>query len=109
MKYDLFISYSRDDIKQVIPIKEEIEHATGANCRMDLDGIESGQLFKRVIISAINRSGTLLFMLSNKSMRSEWALDELDFAKKKEKRLVIVHLEDVEQTDEFYFTYHKYY
>ena len=106
--YDIFISYSRQDLEQVKPVKEEIERITGASCWMDLNGIESGQIFKRVIISAINRSDTLLFMLSNRSMRSEWPLDELDFAKKKEKRLVIVHLEDVEQTDEFYFTYHKY-
>lgn len=107
-KYDIFISYSRHDLQQVKPIKEEIERITGASCWMDLDGIESGEQFKKVIISAINSSDTLLFMLSNRSMRSEWALDELDFAKKKEKRLVIVYLEYVEQTDEFYFTYHKY-
>lgn len=106
--YDIFISYSRYDLEEVRPIKEEIERITGASCWMDLDGIESGEQFKKVIISAINYSDTLLFMLSNRSMRSEWALDELDFAKKKKKRLVIVHLEEIEQTDEFYFTYHKY-
>jgi hypothetical protein len=47
-------------------------------------------------------------MLSEHSMRSDWALDELDFAKMKAKRLVIVHLEELQMTDEFYFTYHKY-
>lgn len=106
--YDIFISYSRHDLEQVRHIKEELERITGASCWMDLDGIESGEQFKKVIISAINRCDTLLFMLSNRSMRSEWALDELNFAKNKKKRLVIVHLEYVEQTEEFNFTYHKY-
>jgi len=75
---------------------------------MDLDGIESGERFKKVIISAINRSDTMLFMLSCNSIKSEWALDELNFAKMKGKHLVIVRLEEVRMTDEFYFTYHKY-
>lgn len=106
--YDIFISYSRHDLEKVKPIKEEIERITDASCWMDLDGIESGEQFKKVIISAINRCPTMLFMLSTHSIHSDWALDELDFAKKKEKRLVIVYLEYVEQTDEFYFTYHKF-
>lgn len=107
-KYDIFISYSRHDLERVKVIKQDLELATGASCWMDLDGIESGEQFEKVIISAINRSDTMLFMLSKSSMNSEWALDELDFAKKKKKRIVIVHLEEVEQTDQFYFRYHKY-
>lgn len=106
--YDIFISYSRADLERVKAIKAELERSTGALCWMDLDGIESGEQFEDVIISAINRSGTMLFMLSERSMRSEWALDELDFAKKKKKRIVIVHLEEVELSNKFYFRYHKY-
>ena len=107
-KYDIFISYSRHDLEKVKEAMAEIEQSTTARCWMDLDGIESGEQFKKVIISAINHSDTMLFMLSNSSMRSEWALDELDFAKMKGKRLVIVHLENVSMIDDFYFTYHKY-
>lgn len=107
-KYDIFISYSRLDLEQVKSIKQDVELTTGASCWMDLEGIESGEQFEKVIISAINRSDTMLFMLSKSSMNSDWALDELDFAKKKKKRIVIVHLEAVEQTDQFYFRYHKY-
>lgn len=107
-KFDIFISYSRADLERVKAIKAELEHSTGALCWMDLEGIESGEQFENVIISAINRSDTMLFMLSESSMRSEWALDELDLAKKKRKRIVIVHLEEVELSDKFYFRYHKY-
>ena len=106
--YDIFISYSRQDLKQVTKIKNELERETGSSFWMDLDGIESGEQFKKVIISAINRSPTMLFMMSTHSMHSDWALDELDFAKRKGKRLVIVAIDKVEMTDDFYFTYHKY-
>lgn len=107
-KYDIFISYSRADLERVKTIKTELERSTGALCWMDLEGIESGEQFENIIISAINRSDTMLFMLSESSMRSEWALDELDFAKRKGKRIVILHLEDVRLSDTFYFRYHKY-
>ena len=106
--HDIFISYSRTDFELVQKIKSELESATGARCWMDLDGIESGEQFMNVIISAISRSDTLLFMMSEASMRSEWALDELDFAKRKRKRIVLVAIDDVEMTDKFYFSYHKY-
>jgi len=107
-KYDIFISYSRYNLKKVKEILAEIEQSTDVRCWMDLDGIESGEQFENVIISAINRCEIFLFILSEKSMNSEWTLDELDFAKKKGKRIVIVSVEDVKMSDMFYFRYHKY-
>ena len=97
--FDIFISYSRHDVIRVTQIKNELERETQSSCWMDLDGIESGEQFVNVIISAINRCNTVLFMMSEHSMNSEWALDELDFAKKKKKRVVLVAIEDVEITD----------
>lgn len=108
MAKEIFISYSRKDFDKVKAIKDEIDRELGVNCWMDLDGIESGDQFKNVIISAINSHDTFLFMLSPNSMQSEWALDELDFAKRKKKRIVLVYVEPCEMTDDFYFTYHKY-
>lgn len=108
MANEVFISYSRNDLEKVRRIKEKIDNEVGLNCWMDLDGIESGEQFKKVIISAINRHNTILFMLSANSMKSEWALDELDFARRKQKRIVMVDLDHAEMTDEFYFSYHKY-
>lgn len=108
IKFDIFISYSRADLDRVKEIVAEIEDSTGAACWMDLDGIESGEQFENVIISAINGSDIFLFMLSDNSMRSEWTLDEIDFAKSKKKRIVIVSIETVSMSDIFYFRYHKY-
>ena len=106
--YDFFISYSRADLEQVKSIKAELEQSTGAHCWMDLEGIESGSKFEEVIISAINSSETMLFMLSENSMKSDYAIKELDYAERKGKRLVIVVIKEVKMTDEFIFSYQKY-
>lgn len=108
MASEVFISYSRLDIEAVKAIKDEIENEVGIECWFDLDGIESGEQFEDVIIDAICKHDTILFMKSANSMQSEWALDELDFAKHENKRIVLVHLDETEMTKKFYFRYHKY-
>ena len=87
MANEVFISYSRKDFTIVDVVKKEIDSSVGIDCWMDLNGIESGEYFKKVIISAINRHETLLFMLTPNSMASDFALKELNFAIKKKSEL----------------------
>jgi len=108
MAKEVFISYSRKNIEAVKEIKKYIDNAVGIDCWFDINGVESGEQFNKVIIAAIRNHNTVLFMKSAQSMQSEWALDELDFAKHKNKRIVLVHIDDSEMTDDFYFRYHKY-
>lgn len=109
MQRDIFISYSRTDLELVKQIKLEIEKSiVGVNCWMDLSGIESGAQFEDVIINAICSSKVVLFMMSANSMQSEWALDELDFARRENKRVVLVNIDNSEMTRKFYFRYHKF-
>ena len=108
MDKEVFISYSRKDFEKVRTIKNELDTALGIDCWFDLDGIESGDQFEQKIIAAINSHQVFLFMLSSNSMQSEWALDELDFAKRKNKRIVLIYIESCTMTDQFYFRYHKY-
>lgn len=108
MAKEIFISYSRKDFDKVKAIKDEIDRELGIDCWMDITGIESGQQFEDVIIKAINGHDTFLFMLSPNSMNSVWALDELDFAQMKGKRVVLLFIEPCQMTDKFYFRYHKY-
>lgn len=105
---EVFISYSRKDLEEVKKIKFEIDKKVGIDCWMDLDGIESGEQFEDVIIDAICNSQIVLFMMSANSMESPWALDELDFAKHENKRVILVGIDDAEMTRKFYFRYHKY-
>ena len=52
MEKEIFISYSRRDFSKVKTIKDTIDQAMGIDCWMDIDGIESGEQFKNVIIKA---------------------------------------------------------
>ena len=105
MANEVFISYSRKDFEKVKAVKEEIDRLVGIDCWMDLNGIESGDWFKKVIISAINRHNTLLFMLTSNSMNSRFAMKELGFAASNGKRIVLVDLEHTQLNDEFLFDY----
>ena len=105
MAKEVFISYSRKDFEKVRAVKEEIDRLVGINCWMDINGIESGEWFKKVIISAINSHDTLLFMLTPRSMSSPYAMKELGFAASKGKRIVLVDIEHTKLNDEFLFDY----
>lgn len=105
MANEVFISYSRKDYEKVKAVKDEIDSLVGIDCWMDLDGIESGEWFKKVIISAINSYDTLLFMLTPNSMNSQFAMKELGFAARKGKRIVLVDLENTQLNDDFLFDY----
>lgn len=108
---DIFISYSRWNLDKVKAIKEDIEKATGVDCWMDLNAIESGSSqFTQDIVDGINGCRVFLFMLSKESQVSEFALRELNLAVKKaktdkQKHVVIVNLDGCEMTDEFYLIY----
>ena len=105
MANEVFISYSRKDYEIVKAVKDEIDSLVGIDCWMDLNGIESGEWFKSVIISAINSHDTLLFMLTPNSMISPFAMKELGFAAKKGKRIVLVDLKNTQLNDDFLFDY----
>jgi hypothetical protein len=106
--YDLFLSYSRKDKEVIKSIKKEIEGRLGLNCWVDLSNIPCGtENFKRKVIPGIkNTRIAFLFFLSKFSQASENAMKEINFAKKREKkRVVLIRFNDDEMTDEFFFDY----
>lgn len=111
MAREIFISYSRHDLELVRAIKSEIEGATGVECWMDLNAIESGApQFAQDIVTGIRECRVFLFMLSAKSQDSEFALRELNFASKKakadkQKHVIIVNVDGCRMCDEFDFLY----
>ena len=103
--YDVFICYSRKDLDVVKPIKEELE-ANGFSCWTDLEGIESGsEAFTRQIVEAIGHSSVFLFILSGNSQNSQWAINELRYARRSHKSVVIVRPNGDAMTDEFAFEF----
>lgn len=106
----IFISYKRVDKEKVFKIKDHIEAAIGEKCWIDLDGIESDAQFKNVIIKAINECEIVLFMYSKAHSKivdfeKDWTVRELNFAQKKNKRIVFVNLDRSSLTDTFEFDY----
>ena len=106
MAREIFISYSRKDLDKVKMIKEEIEQATGAECWMDLEGIESGNPnFVKAIVNGIVEAKVFLFMLSNASQSSEYALGEVDLARNENKEIIFVNIDNCVLTREFRLVY----
>lgn len=106
----IFISYKRTDKEKVFKIKDLIESALGEKCWIDLDGIESDAVFKKVIINAINDCEVLLFMYSKRhseiiDFEKDWTIKELNFASYKKKRIVFVNIDGSPLTDIFAFDY----
>lgn len=106
----IFISYKRVDKEQVFKLKKEIEAQTGEMCWIDLDGIESDEQFKNVIINAIKQCEVVLFMYSKAhasivDFEKDWTVRELNFAAAKNKRIVFINLDGTPLTDEFRFDY----
>lgn len=89
-KYDIFVSYSRKDIDIVRKLVNDIHAKSNARCWVDWNGIESGEQFVDVIINAIDKVDTVLFILSDNSMSSEFAKKEIDYARHSGKKIIPV-------------------
>lgn len=89
-KYNIFVSYSRADIDIVRKLVDDIHTKSNARCWVDWNGIESGDQFVDVIINAIDKVDTVLFILSDNSMSSEFARREIDYARNTGKKIVPV-------------------
>ena len=106
MNRDLFISYSRNDYDDVVSIVNLLHESTGVDCWIDLKGIESGsEQFIKDIIEGIDNCKVFLFMLSVSSQQSEYALNELNYAKVKGKRVVLVNINGCQMNETFLFQY----
>ena len=94
----IFISYKRADKDIVFPLKDKIEAATGENCWIDLDDIESDAQFAEVIIKNIDAADIVLFMYSHHhkeitDYENDWTVREINYAKEEKKRIVFINLD----------------
>ena len=107
----IFISYKRDDKDVVFKIKDDIEKHIGKDsCWVDFKGIESDAYFVDFIVSAINQADVFLFMYSKRhseiiDIKKDWTVRELNFAEKKEKKIVFINLDNSKLTDYFEMMY----
>ena len=104
-KHDIFISYSRRDLQQIITIRDELKEGLGIDSWIDLKGIESGEQFVNVIIKAIDEAKVVLFMISEASMQSEYTKKEVMYAKNIGKKVVPVVIDDSSLSGWFLFEF----
>ena len=107
MNRDVFISYSRKNMAQVMEIKNQIDRTCGTECWIDLKGgIETGAArYDTEIIEGVKNCNVFLFMLSRQSQESENAIGEIDLAKARNKRIVLVNIDNCELNDYFILHY----
>lgn len=101
-KYDVFISYSRRNRQIVYQIAHYLID-NGISVWIDKDGIESGDAFKSVIVSAIERSSIFLFFSSEASNNSEWTIKEVNTAIYKKKTIIPIKLDNTEYSSSLPF------
>lgn len=92
---ELFISYSRKDIKFVGTLASDLE-AVGLNIWWDVSGLQGGKRWKRVIQAAINSCKYCLVVLSPDSVKSVWVENEYSYALKKNKVVIPLYLHSCE-------------
>lgn len=102
MKYDIFISYSRKDGAIVQSVADRLK-AEGYACWMDVNGIESGDVFKRVLVQAIKESKIVVFFSSANSNNTEWTVKEINIAVQLKKPIIPVLLDDTSYDDSIMF------
>lgn len=105
MKYDVFISYSRNDLNVVEKFVKDLKvRIPKLIYWFDLTGIESGEKFDEKIIKAIDNSSYVLYFLSHNSMKSRWTKEEVMYAKNCGKKVIPVLLNGA--TLEGWFLFH---
>ena len=104
-EYFAFISYSRKDLDIATAIKKEIETICNCECWMDMEGIESGDQFEDIIISAIENSKIVIFLMSNNSMSSVYSKKEMRYADSIKKKIVPITIDGSEPRGWFLFNF----
>ena len=102
MKYDVFISYSRKDSAIVERFADELGKA-GFSVWMDVNGIETGDEFKRNIVTAIKESEVFLFFSSEASNASVWTVKEVNVAVMLQKSIIPIKLDSAMYDDSILF------
>ena len=86
----VFISYSRDDKEIVFPLVERLKKDVGDVFWIDLDGVECGAQYEKIIINAIDKAEIVLLMYSENILDSEWVKNEATYSTSSEKKLIPV-------------------
>lgn len=89
----IFISYSQSDGNRVYPLVELLR-TTGAEVFLDIDSIEYGEQWEKVLEDSVRAAGRFLIFWSKNAAQSEYVKREYLLAKKVEVRIIPVLIDD---------------
>ena len=92
---DIFISYSREDQSQVIPVVEQLRKR-GFKVWIDTEGIQGAKLWSQEIVTAIESSKVLILFASSKAFLSKNVTKEVALASESEKHILPVFLDNAQ-------------
>ena len=92
-KTSIFISYSHLDRAICDTLATAIESAGDYSVWYDKD-LTPGEEYRRKIADVIGNSDFFIVLLSQRSVCSQWVLDEVDYAKKLHKKILPIWIED---------------
>ena len=99
-KLSLFISYSHTDRASC----DRIAEILGRDGALDIwydKGLIPGEVYRRKIADKIKSSDIFVILLSARSTKSDWVLDELEFARSSRRQIIPVWIEDIVLPDEY--------
>lgn len=93
MQHEVFISYSRKDEENVLPLKALLDE-NSVSYWIDKDGIFSGENFKEVIVDAIETAKVVIFVSSVNSNTSRYVIREIGCAVQRNKTIIPLMLDN---------------
>src|SRR5215831_6358053 len=87
----VFISYSRADLAQVLPLDAALRKI-GLDTWLDFKSLRPGERWKEAIDAAISSADAFLFCLSPMSIESAWTSVELQLARERNVKIIPVIL-----------------
>ncbi|HEY9670297.1 MAG TPA: TIR domain-containing protein [Waterburya sp.] len=95
---DVFISYSRADSDFARKLNEALQ-IQGKTTWFDQESIASGSEFQQEIYRGIESSDNFLFIISSRAIKSPYCADEVEYARKLNKRFVTILHKQVSPKD----------
>jgi TolB-like protein/tetratricopeptide (TPR) repeat protein len=92
---DIFISYSREDQKQVVKLVDHLREQ-GLNVWMDETDIHGATIWTKEIVEAIRAAELFILAISHHSIGSKNVVKELALASEREKIILPIYLEQCE-------------
>ena len=95
MKYDVFISYSREDEYLVLPFCEKLQRE-GLSLFVDSQRIESGDDYATSLVNGLKGAKIVLLFYSRNVVNSTWCKKEIELALSMNKMIIPILLDDTE-------------